>query len=66
MGVRRCGIPPKDYDLLQKAGVSAIHRPGTDIPHAATEILSLTQKQRLAHEVRSRSALIANRIRSED
>jgi len=52
--------------FCRKAGVSAIHRPGTDIPHAATEILSLTQKHRLAHEVRPRSALIANRIRSED
>ena len=29
--------------FCRKAGVSAIHRPGTDIPHAATEILSLTQ-----------------------
>jgi methylmalonyl-CoA mutase len=41
-------IPPKDYDFLKKAGVSAIFGPGTNIPQAATEILSLIQKQRLA------------------
>ena len=45
-----CGgvIPPKDYDFLKKAGVAAIYGPGTNIPHAAAEILSLIQKQRLA------------------
>ena len=45
-----CGgvIPPKDYDFLKRAGVSAIYGPGTNIPHAAAEILSLIQKQRLA------------------
>jgi methylmalonyl-CoA mutase len=45
-----CGgvIPPKDYDFLKKAGVSAIYGPGTNIPTAAAEILSLIQKQRLA------------------
>ena len=45
-----CGgvIPPKDYDFLKKAGVSAIYGPGTNIPHAAAEILSLIEKQRLA------------------
>ena len=41
-------IPPKDYDFLKKAGVSAIFGPGTNIPQAATEILSLIQKHRLA------------------
>jgi len=41
-------IPPKDYDFLKKAGVSAIFGPGTNIPQAATEILSLIQEQRLA------------------
>jgi methylmalonyl-CoA mutase len=40
-------IPPKDYDFL-KAGVSAIFGPGTNIPQAATEILSLIQNHRLA------------------
>jgi methylmalonyl-CoA mutase len=45
-----CGgvIPPKDYDFLKKAGVSAIYGPGTNIPQAAAEILSLIRKHRLA------------------
>jgi methylmalonyl-CoA mutase len=45
-----CGgvIPPKDYDFLKRAGVSAIYGPGTNIPEAAAEILSLIQKNRLA------------------
>ena len=45
-----CGgvIPPKDYDFLKRAGVSAIYGPGTNIPEAAAEILSLIQKHRLA------------------
>ena len=45
-----CGgvIPPQDYDMLMKAGVSAIYGPGTNIPHAASEILGLIQKRRLA------------------
>jgi len=41
-------IPPKDYDFLGRAGVSAILGPGTNIPQAAAEILSLIQKRRLA------------------
>jgi methylmalonyl-CoA mutase len=41
-------IPPKDYDFLKKAGVSAIYGPGTNIPQAAADILLLIQKQRLA------------------
>jgi methylmalonyl-CoA mutase len=45
-----CGgvIPLKDYDFLKKAGVSAIFGPGTNIPAAAAEILSLIRTQRLA------------------
>jgi methylmalonyl-CoA mutase len=45
-----CGgvIPPADYDFLKKAGVAAIYGPGTNIPKAAAEILSLIRKQRLA------------------
>ena len=45
-----CGgvIPPKDYDFLKKAGVAAIYGPGTNIPKAAAEIVSLIQKRRLA------------------
>ena len=41
-------IPPKDYDFLKRAGVSAIYGPGTNIPQAAAEILSLIQQHRLA------------------
>ncbi len=41
-------IPPRDYDFLEKAGVSAIYGPGTNIPRAAAEILSLIRQQRLA------------------
>ena len=38
-----CGgvIPPKDYDMLTAAGVSAIFGPGTNIPVAAAAVLSL-------------------------
>jgi methylmalonyl-CoA mutase len=45
-----CGgvIPPQDYDFLKKAGVSAIYGPGTNIPAAATEILSLIRQHRMA------------------
>jgi methylmalonyl-CoA mutase len=41
-------IPPHDYDFLKQAGVSAIYGPGTNIPQAATEILSLIRRHRLA------------------
>jgi len=45
-----CGgvIPHRDYDFLKKAGVSAIFGPGTNIPAAAAEILSLIRQHRLA------------------
>jgi methylmalonyl-CoA mutase len=45
-----CGgvIPRRDYAFLKKAGVSAIFGPGTNIPAAAAEILSLIRQQRLA------------------
>ena len=33
-------IPPKDYDFLYKAGVSAVFGPGTILPKAAIEILN--------------------------
>ena len=38
-----CGgvIPPKDYEMLTKTGVSAIFGPGTNIPVAAAEVLRL-------------------------
>ena len=42
------GIPPQDYNFLKTTGVSAIYGPGTNIPQAAAEILSLIQKRRLA------------------
>ena len=41
-------IPPRDYEFLKKAGVSAIYGPGTNIPAAAAEILSLIESRRLA------------------
>jgi methylmalonyl-CoA mutase len=45
-----CGgvIPPQDYDMLQKAGVSAIYGPGSNIPHAASEILGIVRQRRKA------------------
>ncbi len=45
-----CGgvIPPQDYDFLRKAGVAAVFGPGTNIPKAAGEILSLLRKDRPA------------------
>jgi methylmalonyl-CoA mutase len=45
-----CGgvIPPKDYAFLKRAGVAAIYGPGTNIPQAAAQILSLIRKHRLA------------------
>jgi methylmalonyl-CoA mutase len=41
-------IPPQDYDFLQAAGVAAIYGPGTNIPLAASEIIRLIEKKRLA------------------
>ena len=45
-----CGgvIPPQDYDFLIEAGVSAIYGPGTNIPHAAHEILEIVRQRRAA------------------
>ena len=44
-----CGgvIPPKDYDMLHEAGVSAVYGPGTNIPDAAREIITLLRQQRI-------------------
>ncbi len=41
-----CGgvIPEKDYDFLYKAGAAAIFGPGTNIPEAAREVLTLIEK----------------------
>jgi methylmalonyl-CoA mutase len=45
-----CGgvIPPQDYDFLRQAGVAGIFGPGTNIPAAAAETLSLIRQHRLA------------------
>jgi methylmalonyl-CoA mutase len=45
-----CGgvIPPQDYEFLRQAGVAAVFGPGTNIPAAAAEILSLIRQHRLA------------------
>src|SRR5215510_947105 len=45
-----CGgvIPPQDYEFLKKAGVAAIYGPGTNIPHAASEILGFIRRRRKA------------------
>jgi methylmalonyl-CoA mutase len=45
-----CGgvIPPQDYDFLMRSGVAAVYGPGTNIPLAASEILQLIEKKRLA------------------
>jgi methylmalonyl-CoA mutase len=45
-----CGgvIPPQHYDTLMQQGVSAIYGPGTNIPHAAHEIIEMIERQRKA------------------
>jgi methylmalonyl-CoA mutase len=45
-----CGgvIPPQDYAALFAAGVAAVYGPGTNIPVAASEVLALIKKGRLA------------------
>jgi methylmalonyl-CoA mutase len=37
-------IPPTDYAFLHEAGVAAIFGPGSNIPQAASEILSLIRR----------------------
>ncbi|WP_281826738.1 methylmalonyl-CoA mutase [Jannaschia rubra] len=43
-----CGgvIPQQDYEFLRQAGVAAIFGPGTNIPKAASDILSLIRQSR--------------------
>ncbi|MDZ4368121.1 MAG: methylmalonyl-CoA mutase [Afipia sp.] len=43
-----CGgvIPAQDYEFLKEAGASAIFGPGTNIPSAALEILTLIREKR--------------------
>jgi methylmalonyl-CoA mutase len=45
-----CGgvIPPKDYDELKNAGVSAVYGPGTNIPDAAGEVLEIVRARSAA------------------
>ena len=45
-----CGgvIPPQDYDTLMECGAAAIYGPGTNIPHAAAEILGLIRRRKKA------------------
>ena len=45
-----CGgvIPPQDYAFLQDSGVAAIYGPGANIPLAASEVVHLIAKRRLA------------------
>src|SRR5687768_13098870 len=38
-------IPAQDYDFLKKAGVAAIYGPGTNIPAASDEILSILRQR---------------------
>jgi methylmalonyl-CoA mutase len=47
-----CGgvIPPQDYAMLREAGVAAIYGPGTNIPHAAAEIMGLIRQEQKAAE----------------
>ena len=42
-----CGgvIPPKDHGFLITAGVAAVYGPGTNIPKAAAEIMSLIENK---------------------
>ena len=39
-------IPPQDYDALYAAGAAAIFGPGTNIPEAARQVLSLVLDRR--------------------
>ncbi|MEM6480023.1 MAG: cobalamin-dependent protein, partial [Pseudomonadota bacterium] len=43
-----CGgvIPQQDYAFLKEAGVAAIFGPGTNIPHAAQDVLKLIRQAR--------------------
>ena len=45
-----CGgvIPTQDYEFLKNHGVAAIYGPGTNIPNAAKEVLSLIPRHRAA------------------
>ncbi len=45
-----CGgvIPPQDYAFLREAGVAAIYGPGTNIPNAASEIMTLIRRREKA------------------
>ena len=38
-------IPPRDYDFLYKAGVAAIHGPGTPVTTSANDVLDILEKK---------------------
>ena len=48
-------IPAKDYDFLKNAGVAAIYGPGTNIPAAAAEILSILRQRGQKRAARRRT-----------
>ncbi|HVJ97313.1 MAG TPA: cobalamin-dependent protein, partial [Acidimicrobiia bacterium] len=41
-------IPASDYDFLKSAGGAAVFGPGSNIPRAASEILTLVRERRPA------------------
>ncbi|MSP52254.1 MAG: methylmalonyl-CoA mutase [Alphaproteobacteria bacterium] len=47
-----CGgvVPPKDYEALLKAGVSAVYGPGTNIQKAALDVLRILRRPNKAAE----------------
>jgi methylmalonyl-CoA mutase len=42
-------IPASDYEFLKQSGVAAVFGPGSNIPRAASEILTLVRKRRPAN-----------------
>ena len=58
-----CGgvIPPQDYEFLLDAGVAAIFGPGTNIPHAAAEILTSSAAPRAMRALTMNSGLCTHR-----
>ena len=42
-------VPAQDYEFLKKAGVAAIYGPGTKIPAAAAEIVSILRQLSQKH-----------------
>jgi methylmalonyl-CoA mutase len=44
-------IPPQDYDFLYKAGAAGIFGPGTVIPRAAQQIVTLLSESLVSARV---------------